>query len=304
MSDFGIRTSATVPAHSATLIDVDRTCYFHAGCPDGFGAAWSVWKAWGEDANYVPRGHERDPVRKPHVGGTVVFVDIAPDNEYLRELAEHAARVVVLDHHLTARDRYASDPGVENVVDANGHEVIFDLEHSGAMLAWNYFHPGEPPPALLCYVEDQDLWSWKLPFTEAVNAAIGSHEREFEIWDALASREPEDLAREGDPILRAQRAEVQRSLLSVHPIQVGEVRVEATNAQQHRSHIGHELAKRAAFGHPIGVVYRVSGRQVDASIYSIGDVDVSAIARRLGGGGHRNASGFSVPLRRWLDEFC
>ena len=66
----------------------------------------------------------------------------------------------------------------------------------------------------------------------------------------------------------------------------------------------YELAKRAAFGHPIGVVYRLVGRTVEASIYSIGDVDVSAIARRYGGGGHRNASGFSVPLRRWLDEFC
>ena len=125
---------------------MDRTCYFHAGCPDGFGAAWSVWRAWGDDANYVPRGHERDPSQKPHVGGTVVFVDIAPDNESLRMLAEHAARVIVLDHHLTARDRYQSDPGVENVVDAGGHEVIFDLDHSGAMLAWQYFHPTRRRP--------------------------------------------------------------------------------------------------------------------------------------------------------------
>ena len=63
------------------------------------------------------------------------------------------------------------------------------------------------------------------------------------------------------------------------------------------------LAKRAAYGHPIGLVYRIQGRQVDASIYSIGDVDVSAIARALGGGGHKNASGFSVPLQRWIAEF-
>ena len=70
------------------------------------------------------------------------------------------------------------------------------------------------------------------------------------------------------------------------------------------SYIGHELAKRAAFGHPIGLVYRVTARRVDASIYSIGDVDVSEIARRYGGGGHRNASGFSVGLAEWLESFC
>lgn len=281
-----------------------RTCYFHAGCPDGFGAAWSVWRAWGDDARYVPRGH--DEVLEPHThdGEFVVFVDIAPGNEELRHLSECAARVVVLDHHLSARDRYAADPGVENRVREGGHQVVFDLDHSGAVLAWLHFHPDRPPPALLQYVEDQDLWRWKLPSSDAVNAAIGSHRRDFDEWEELAARSAEDLAREGEPILRAQRAEVRRSLRIAHPVSVAGRRVEAVNALHHRSHIGHELAKRAAYGHAIGLVYRVAGRSVDASIYSIGDVDVSAIAREYGGGGHRNASGFSVSLETWLREFC
>jgi uncharacterized protein len=283
---------------------VDRICYFHAGCPDGFGAAWSVWRAWGADARYVPRSHDSDPPRRPHVGGTVVFVDIAPDNQYLRQLADEAAQVVVLDHHWSARERYESDPGVENLIADGGHRVVFDLGHSGAVLAWRYFHPDAPVPPLLAYVQDQDLWQWTLPRSEEVNAAIGAHEREFAVWDALAARTPDELAREGAPILRAQRIEVSRALTNAHPIMIGEQRVEAVNALQNRSQLGHELAKRAAFGAPIGLVYRVMGRTVDASIYSIGDVDVSAIAQRYGGGGHRNASGFSVPLRRWLGEFC
>jgi len=283
---------------------VDRICYFHAGCPDGFGAAWSVWRAWGADARYVPRGHDRDPSRRPHVGGTVVFVDIAPDNEYLRQLADHAAHVLVLDHHWSARERYESDPGVENLIADGGHRVVFDLGYSGAVLAWRHFHPDQPVPPLLAYVQDQDLWQWALPRSEEVNAAIGAHDREFAVWDALAARTPDELAREGEPIVRAQRIEMIRTLTSAHPVSIGEQRVEAVNAQQSRSHLGHELAKRAAFGVPIGLVYRVMGRTVDASIYSIGDVDVSEIAQRFGGGGHRNASGFSVSLRRWLEEFC
>ena len=283
---------------------MDRVCYFHAGCPDGFGAAWSVWRAWGSEARYVPRGHDADPPRRPHVGGTVVFVDIAPDNDYLRQLADEAAHVVVLDHHWSARERYESDPGVENVIADGGHRVVFDLGHSGAVLAWRYFHPEKPVPPLLAYVQDQDLWQWALPRSEEVNAAIGAHDREFAVWDALAARTPDELARQGEPIVRAQRIEILRALTTAHPVSIGEQRVEAVNAQQNRSHLGHELAKRAAFGLPIGLVYRVMGRTVDASSSSIGDVDVSEIAQRYGGGGHRNASGFSVSLRRWLDEFC
>jgi nanoRNase/pAp phosphatase (c-di-AMP/oligoRNAs hydrolase) len=43
--------------------------------------------------------------------------------------------------------------------------------------------------------------------------------------------------------------------------------------------------------------------RVDVSIYSIGELDVSKVAERHGGGGHRNAAGFSVPLRVWLEQF-
>lgn len=280
-----------------------RICYYHAGCPDGFGAAWSVWRAWGERGLYLPRGHDDALDVAKHDDAQVVFADIAPPPRMALELGEFASQLVVLDHHLTARDLFTADPRLLPSLADRGHHVEFDLDHSGAVLAWRHFHPEEPVPALLTYVEDQDLWNWKLPESEAVNAAIGSYPREFETWDVLSRRPWQDLAAEGAPILRAQRIEVERTLRFAHPIQVGELRVEAVNALQNRSRVGHELAKRAAFGHPIGAVYRAVGTRVDVSIYSIGAVDVSAVAERFGGGGHRNASGFSVSLGRWLSSF-
>lgn len=280
-----------------------RVCYFHAGCPDGFGASWAVWRAWGDQGRYLPRGHDDALDALRHEGDQVVFVDIAPSPRLAIELGETASQLVVLDHHLTARDLFDADPRLVPSLRDRGHHVQFDLDHSGAVLAWQHFHPDEPVPALLSYVEDQDLWNWKLPETEAVNAAIGSYPRELAAWDELSRRPWEELAAEGAPLLRDRRIEVERSLRFAHPVMVGEVRVEAVNALQHRSHIGHELAKRAIFGHPIGVAYRVFASRVDVSIYSIGDVDVSELARRFGGGGHRNASGFSVTLGQWSERF-
>ncbi len=262
-----------------------------------------MWRAWGEQGRYLPRGHDDQLDAAGFEGQQVVFVDIAPSPRLAVELGEFASQLVVLDHHLTARDLFTQDARLLPSLADRGHHVNFDLEHSGAVLAWQYFHPEEPVPALLAYVEDQDLWHWKLPETEAVNAAIGSYPRDLETWDALSRRPWEELAAEGTPILRAQRIEVERSLRLAHPLQVGELRVEAVNALQHRSHIGHELAKRAAHGHAIGVVYRMRGGRVDASIYSIGDVDVSTVAAGFGGGGHRNASGFSVKLETWIESF-
>ncbi|MDH5307390.1 MAG: hypothetical protein OEW02_09410, partial [Myxococcales bacterium] len=106
-----------------------RTCYFHAGCPDGFGAAWAVWRSWGDEARYVPRSHG-DPFDPTiHEDTEVVFVDIALRNDQLRALGEVADRLVVLDHHVSALDHYKSDLAVENLLARAGHTIHFDLSH-------------------------------------------------------------------------------------------------------------------------------------------------------------------------------
>jgi len=282
---------------------VNQVCIYHAGCPDGFGAAWAIWKAWGDQARYIPRGHE-DPLRaRDFEGDELVFADIAPPLEPLRELVEKALRITILDHHVSARDRFESDPGLCHAFERRGHVVRFDLDHSGAILAWRHFQPEAEIPALLRYVEDQDLWSWKLPDSEEINAAISSHPRSFEAWDRLAVTPLAELVAEGEPIVRAQRIEVEQALEHAHPVSLGRIRVEAVDARWHRSRIGHELARRARYGVPCGVVYRLTGTQVDVSIYSVGDFDVSKLAASFGGGGHRSASGFTVALDDWIRSF-
>jgi oligoribonuclease NrnB/cAMP/cGMP phosphodiesterase (DHH superfamily) len=280
-----------------------RVCFYHAGCPDGFGAAWAIWKAWGPEAEYRPRGHD-DALRPQDLAGAeVVFADIALPNPALRQLGERAARVVLLDHHVTALERFEAEPELAAQLAARGHLVRFDLAQSGATLAWRHFHPNVPPPALLAYVEDQDLWRWQLADSEAVNAAISSYPRRFEVWDNLAKAPVERLVAEGTPIARAQRIEVERALQNTHAATLGGLRVEAVNALFLRSLIGHELASRRTYGAPVGLVYRLTSRRVDCSLYSIGDFDVAKLAARYGGGGHRNAAGFHVDLADWLERF-
>lgn len=280
-----------------------RVCIYHAGCPDGFGAAWAAWQAWGEEALYVPRSHDDGLRASDYAGDFVLFADIAPPVPAWRELAEQVEELVVLDHHVSALDRYRAEPALARDVEGAGHRVVFDLAHSGAVLAWHHLHEGRPLPPLLAYVEDQDLWRWQLSASREVNAAISSHPRSFETWGRLAATPVEALAAEGRPILRALRLEVDRALATAHPVRVAGLVLEAVNARLQRAEIGHELAERRAFGTPAGAAYRVAGRRVDVSLYSVGDFDVARIAERLGGGGHRNAAGFSVTLDEWLARY-
>lgn len=280
-----------------------RTCFYHAGCPDGFGAAWAVWRAWGDEAAYVARGHD-DRARADELEGDLVaFVDIAPDNDELLALGEVAAQVIVLDHHVSNIERLQREPRVTETLEAAGHHLHFDLSHSGAVLAWRHFHPEHEVPELLRYVEDQDLWNWALPRSEEVNAAIAAYPRRFDAWEAMAERGTDALAEEGAAIVRANRMEVERIVQHAAPIRLGTERIEAVNSTAHRAQVGHELATRKAFGKEWGCVFRIVGDRVHATLYSVGDLDVAAVATSLGGGGHRNAAGFSVPLERWVDEF-
>jgi hypothetical protein len=280
-----------------------HVCIFHAGCPDGFGAAWSAWLAWGERGHYVPRGHD-DALRPTELAGAyVLFADIAPPQRAYRPLAAQAAQIVVLDHHVSAQRAFDADPFLARELADAGHDVRFDLTRSGSVLAWDALHPDEPMPDLLAYVQDQDLWTWKLPFSREINAAVASYPREFAVWSELANAPAETLAEQGVPILRSQRIEVERTLAKTQPLAVGGLRIEGVNARAQRAEIGHELASRARFGAACGAVYRIEGRRVDVSLYSIGELDVAAIASALGGGGHRNAAGFSVDLRDWLERF-
>lgn len=280
-----------------------KACFYHAGCPDGFGAAWAVRGTWGEDAYYIARGHEDRVNVAEWQDALVAFVDIAPGRDELSALADSAAQVLVVDHHVTALDRLTADSGFVNEIEADGHVLHFDMNHSGAVLAWQVFRPDEPVPDLLRYVEDQDLWNWALPDSDAVNAAIATHPRDWESWTALAALPIEALVEQGKPILRANQLEIERRLEHARPAALGTERIEAVNALTNRSQLGHELAQRAAFGKQWGLVYRVEGAEIFGTLYSIGELDVSKIAVELGGGGHKNAAGFRMSLERWLKDF-
>jgi oligoribonuclease NrnB/cAMP/cGMP phosphodiesterase (DHH superfamily) len=230
----------------------------------------------------------------------VLFVDIAPGLDELSELAEYAARIIVLDHHVTNQKNFDQEPELLAALRDEGHEIHFDMNHSGAILTWQYLFPGERAPDLLNYIEDQDIWNWQLPKSAEVNAAISSYPQDFDTWTTLVERDIDDLAREGESIVRTDVVEVERAIRNPATISLGDRRVEAINARTRRSAIGHALAERKTFGHPWGCVYRIEGSKVHATLYSIGDFDVSKIAGEYGGGGHKNAAGFSLPLTTWV----
>lgn len=257
-------------------------CIYHDNCSDGFGAAWVVRKAFG-DIEFHPGRYGETP---PDVSGkTVIMVDFSYKRGILIEMANKAETILIIDHHKSAIEDLINLPS--NV------KTVFDMHHSGAILTWNYFFPEQLPPTLLHHIQDRDLWKFEMPGTRAILSAVASYPFDFKIWDDLTETNPLLLENEGICIERKHMKDVASLLrLSSRNLNISGYKIPAANIPPTMaSDAGNILAE----GNPFAACYfdTKSGRQFSLRSTSDG-IDVSVIAQQFGGGGHRNAAGFSV----------
>ena len=258
---------------------------YHADCYDGFGAAWAAWTRLGSGATYIPAFHNTEPPDFPK-DAHVVIADFSYPRKKILELNERVASLVILDHHKTAQDDLGDLPF-----------AIFDMDHSGAWLSWEYFWPHVKPPELINYLEDRDLWRFKLPKSKEVSAALQAYPFEFGIWEHFSDSDGIDfLKREGEVVLRLKNQMVKTVCKNSRWLEVGGYKVPVANTSVFFSEVGQELCRMYPDA-PFGAFYldRKDGRR-QWGLRSVGEFDVSAVAKKLGGGGHKNASGFEEPI--------
>ena len=273
---------------------------YHANCWDGFCAAWVARKALGEIEAFP--GY--DGSAPPAVAGRVVYIlDFSYPRDVMERIATDARRLVVLDHHKTAAEALDGLDQPESGID-----VWFDMAKSGGRLTWEWFtrcdgpSPSDvfipPSPWLVDYTEDRDLWRHALPESENINAALRSYPLNFDLWDRLGNVADvingTHLVQEGKAIRRAERQIVDTHVRNAREIEMDGHRVKAVNATVLFSEIAGELAKGRAFG----ACYfdRQDGRRQWSLRSDAEGVDVSAIAKAHGGGGHRQAAGFESAI--------
>jgi len=262
-------------------------CIYHANCADGFGAAWVVRAALPE-ATFHPGVYGETP---PDVSGfDVVMVDFTYPRDTIIAMAEVANSVVIIDHHAPALAQLVDLP--DNV------NVVFDKEHSGAMLTWKYFFLENPAPPLIAHIEDRDLWRFDLPNTKEIMACVFSHPYDFDVWGRLMTDDPYWLKREGEVILRKHNKDIAEMLpAATRYLTIAGYVVPAANVPwMMASDVGHILCE----DFPFSATYWDGDGVRHFSLRSrkgVG-VDVADIARKFGGNGHINAAGFKVSFKK------
>ena len=262
---------------------------YHGNCSDGFAAVWCFWRKHLYDADYFP-GVYQSPA--PSVlNRDVVMVDFSYKRETIQLMLLSAKSITILDHHKSAMADLAG-------LDHPNLSMHFDMNRSGATIAWDYLYPGEPRPALLAHVEDRDLWRFKLPLTREIHAAVTSYPFSFEQWSVLMASQEEELhslALSGEAIERKHHKDIgelveeckRRMVIGGYSVPV------ACLPGTMASDAGHLMAQNEPFSacYYDTADHRKFSLRSDAN----GGLDVSLVAALYGGGGHARAAGFRVP---------
>ncbi len=243
-------------------------CIYHGNCADGFTAAWAVRKALGDEIEFHAGVHQNPPpdVSKRHV----VMVDFSYKRPVLDEMFRKADSLLILDHHKTAAEdltglREPFGPGWKRHLDNVYQDVcencqqpyaLFDMDRSGAQIAWDFFLPQERRPRIVDYVADRDLWRFLMPFSREIAAAVFSYPYDFGAWDEIAAQVESDLgkfAAQGAAIERKHHKDIaelvgvmkRRMVIGGHDVPVANLPYTLT------SDAGHLMAK----GEPFAACY-------------------------------------------------
>ena len=269
--------------------------YYHKNCNDGSAAALAAWLAH-PDATFIAVNYGTDPSPDDYRNEHVYILDFSWPASTITLMAEDAYSITILDHHKTAEMELAQLQ-LHNVM------VTFDMTQSGAMLAWKHFHPNKGVPELIRNIQDRDIWTREMPWSDHISRALMLH-RDWRQWAPYLDNTSQ-LIHEGSVLLEAQNLHIQSLIAHLKPSVLEVYNRDGVRSQYFDipiinvpafmiSDTLHALLQKfpeASFAAGFNIVeypnvYQWSLRSSDDR------EDVALIARNMGGGGHRNAAGF------------
>jgi oligoribonuclease NrnB/cAMP/cGMP phosphodiesterase (DHH superfamily) len=269
-------------------ISVDKKIivFYHKDCTDGFCGAWAAWKKFGDEAEYVALDpNATAPDLKEKEIYTIDMGFSAVENE---KLIANNSRLTTIDHHISRKDTVPMT-----------QDYSFDINHSGCVLAWKYFHPNNPIPKLLLQVEDFDLWRFNLAGTNEIVSFLDLYDFNFEIYSELAKdfedeKKVTEFIKSGSLLSEHESKQVERIINSGAMLAIFEgIKTYVVNSSLYNSRIGDRLWRILP---PMGIIWNEEDGKRCVSLRSNGETDVSILAAKHGGGGHKASAGFTFAL--------
>ena len=199
---------------------------------------------------------------------------------------------------------------------------VIDMSLSGGQLTWDTFYAeaghGFPEldgarytrPAMLDCLGARDRWAkHEVPdgWADAAASYFASVPKDFTAWTVEMTKAPYQVIDSGRTLNAQfnQLAEVSARPAHIMRLLIGGKVVPAANTSRvFRSEAGYNVLNRDSRAPFAAIFYLDNGRWGFSLRSHDRRDDVDLVARQYGGGGHRNAAGFSVPLNaiQWYPE--
>jgi len=277
---------------------------YHSPCSDGFTAMTCMYSYakknnFAHEIDYIEGDYSKrdtdeiNKLIKRVKGKNLVVCDFSYNYETIQILIKNTASFLIIDHHKTAE---------EDLKNLDSKYKIFDMNRSGAKLMWDFLFENSPAPMLVNYVQDRDLFHNKLP-----------HINEFVAW---FYNEPFDISLYEELLLNDDKLMSNISTKGVHYKELNDIYIDKSSMtdptmcliESNYYLVGHSNTK--ILKSDVGAMMLQKYPLLDFSVcYSIDETgsktycslrsnnnstDVSIIAKKNGGGGHRNASALEL----------
>jgi oligoribonuclease NrnB/cAMP/cGMP phosphodiesterase (DHH superfamily) len=275
---------------------------FHYPCQDGLSSAWIVNKFHQDkniDIDLYPIQYGKTINLDRLTNKKIIFCDFSPPEDVLNEIEKVALKITILDHHISAQKALV-----------NKDYAIFDMNKSGAGLTWDYFYPTRKMPLFIKMVQDRDLWKWEIKnskeFTTGFYTAcsgIGMYDFSdlFELFNELDTNATKInfYIELGEIINKSIFMKCKyltlESLKKINHYQNYNVCI-VNCSNDISSDLGNMLSSSEGCDFAALWSYNHTKEEYYVSLRSSNKADVSLIAKEFGGGGHKNAAGFSTKI--------
>ena len=216
----------------------------------------------------------------------IVIVDFSFKPEIMEKVLKITKEIIWIDHHKTAFEyKYSQEL-----------KGLRDNAFSGCELAWKYFYPTTSMRRVVELIGDRDKWAWKFGKDTAwlnLGLHLYPHKPQDGIWEILLFG---DGSEHNLKSIMAEGKTCEQFRNNFCKDYANSYGFEAEFEGHKCFALGLYMFGSEAFGERFGqydicLSYEFLGDKWTVGLYSK-TVDVSVIAKKYGGGGHKGASGF------------
>jgi oligoribonuclease NrnB/cAMP/cGMP phosphodiesterase (DHH superfamily) len=279
---------------------------FHYPCQDGLTSAWIAYHYHQLNCKLLemyPISNSDEINLDRLKNKKVLFCDYCPSLDILNKIEDIAYEIKILDHHKSSMEKLS-----------NKKYAIFDMNKSGAGLTWDYFFPDNYMPLFVKMIQDRDLWKWEIE--ESKDFTCGFHsvlqtmdiynfEDLFDLYDELYDNYNliglyttiGNIINKNNNNRYKIIVEEHLKCIDIFTFNNIKYNICIINCMhEDASEIGNLISKNDNIDFAVLWSYNHNKKEYRVSLRSCGDIDTTIISTQYGGGGHKNASGFTTKI--------